>query len=124
MFPSYYYEHPVELAAILAQGELVGEKVEFLFLHDERNPLTLAFRIRIGAIHPLIPEALKLCETARKCGGSVPAFLLAGGRCDLPNGGDRDNLRVIKITTHCTAAPLSLADGRARNRGVELVRQS
>jgi hypothetical protein len=38
---------PVDLPVIRAQGELVADQVEVLFLDDARNPLTLAFRIGI-----------------------------------------------------------------------------
>ncbi len=101
-------DQPVELPAIQAQGDLVGDKVEFVFLDDERNPLTLAFRIGIGGIQPLTPEARKLCDAMRasKAGGpSGPS-----GRCDLPDGGDRDTLRVVKIKCPC-AAQLAAAGG-------------
>jgi outer membrane protein OmpA-like peptidoglycan-associated protein len=98
----------VDLPAIHAQGEFVGDKAEFFFLDDERNPLTLAFRLGIGSIKPLIPETIKLCETFRKAGASVSLGLL---HCDMPNGGDRDTLRVIKITYRCATAPLSSTDG-------------
>lgn len=106
-----------DLPAIQAEGEFVGDKAEFFFLDDERNPLTLAFRIGIGNIQPLIPEALNLCETARKSGRSAPSFLLGGGRCDMPKGGDRDTLRVIKITCRCTAPPLSTGGGPGTGAG-------
>src|SRR5439155_25104325 len=51
------------------------------------------------------PEALKLCETAGKS-HLIPSMLLGGVRCDMPKGGDRDTLRVVKITYRC-AAPAS-----------------
>ena len=130
-FPSYYHymqmgkikkvgtanisvlvnERPADLPAIHAQGDFVGDKAEFLFLDDERNPLTLAFRIGIGAIKPLIPEALKMCETS---GGTVAP---AGGRCDMPNGGDRETLRVIKITYRCTAPAATSAGAPGAGAG-------
>ena len=94
----------VELPAIQAQGESFGDKVEFFFLDDERNPLTLAFRIGIGGIKPLIPEELALCDAVRKSGASM-ADLPFGRRCERPAGGDRDTLRVIKITSYCVAPP-------------------
>ena len=129
-FPSYYHymqagkirkvgparvtvlvnDKPVELPAIQAQGDFVGDKAEFFFLDDERNPLTLKFRLGIGAIQPLIPEALKLCETAGKS-RPIPGMLLGGGRCDMPKGGDRDTLRVIKSTYRCAGPPAANASG-------------
>jgi outer membrane protein OmpA-like peptidoglycan-associated protein len=91
---------PTELPAIHAQGKSASnERVEFFFLNDERNPLTLAFRLGIGEISALDPETRRLCETDGKKGG----IILQGLSCDLPNGGDRDTLRVIKITTRCEA---------------------
>jgi outer membrane protein OmpA-like peptidoglycan-associated protein len=92
----------VDLPAIQAQGDIVGDKAEFFFLDDERNPLTLAFRIGIDAVKPLGPDAVKFCDTIRKAGSAGAAFL-GGMHCNLPNGGDRDILRVIKITYRCQA---------------------
>lgn len=43
---------PVELPAIEAQGNFFGDKVEFFFLDDERNPLALSFRIGIDPSKP------------------------------------------------------------------------
>jgi hypothetical protein len=86
----------VQLPAIRAEGESVGDKLEFLFLDDDRNPLTLAFRIGIDGIKPLIPEQIQFCETLRKA--NAPVQSMAGLRCDLPKGRDRDTLRVIRIT--------------------------
>jgi hypothetical protein len=101
----------VELPVIRAQGDLVADKVEFLFLDDVNNPLTLAFRIGIDAIKPLDADWLKLCATIRKS-GQAPGQLPGGARCDHPNGGDRDTLRVVKLTFHCPAPlPVSAAAG-------------
>ncbi|MGH9163033.1 MAG: OmpA family protein [Vicinamibacteraceae bacterium] len=91
----------VELPAIHAEGDWYGDKVEFFFLDDDRNPLTLAFRIGVGAVRPLSPEARAMCK-------EHPNEARTGYRCDLPNGGDRETLRVIKIAYRCTtpgAAP-------------------
>lgn len=96
---------PVDLPAVHAEADFVGDKAEFFFLDDERNPLTLAFRIGIGGIKPLVPEARQFCETLRK-GGKGTHFQIPGGlHCDQPDGGDRDTLRVVKITYHCSAPP-------------------
>lgn len=59
---------PADLPVIRAQGDFLGDKVEFLFLDDERNPLTLAFRIGIDAIKPLDAGWLQLCKTISKAG--------------------------------------------------------
>lgn len=111
----------VDLPAIQAEGDLVGKKVEFAFLDDERNPLSLAFRIDIEGFKPLTAEQRQLCDTMKKTAQEVsngrtgfhadPDVLMAslGGniRCSLPNGGPRDTLRVVKIISRCTGpAPL------------------
>jgi len=90
----------VELPAIQAQGDFVGDKTEFFFLDDERNPLTLSFRLGIGGIKPLTPEQLAFCKTIGKASASAANYI-GGGRCDKPNGADRDTLRVVKITCRC-----------------------
>jgi len=64
----------------------------------------LSFRLGIGAIVALSPATRKSCETAGKEGRLT---LTGDVSCDLPNGGDRDVLRVVKIETQCAVA----ADG-------------
>lgn len=98
-----------DLPVVRAVGDSVGDKVEFLILDDEANPLTLGFRIGIGGIKPLSPDAAKLCASTK---GAAPAFVLAGGRCDMPNGGDRNTLRVVKISYRCET-PADLKPGGA-----------
>jgi len=103
-------DEPVDLPAIKADGEFdVGEKAEFYILDDERNPLVLAFRLGIGSVKPLDASQLSLCDTLRK-NNAGPADL-ARLRCDRPDGGDRDTLRVIKITYHCAGGSPQLAGG-------------
>jgi outer membrane protein OmpA-like peptidoglycan-associated protein len=96
----------VSLPAIHAQGEIAGEKSEFHILDDESNPLVLAFRIGIGAIAPLDPAMTEICDSLRK-GGVSFSQVLGGERCQNPNGGDRDTLRVVKISYRCAAPPSS-----------------
>jgi outer membrane protein OmpA-like peptidoglycan-associated protein len=105
---------PVDLPAVQAQGEhgpySFSDRDEFFFLDDERNPLTLKFRLAIGAVPALDPETSKQCETARtqgtlSLGGNPPM------NCDLPDGGDRDVLRVVKIETRCEAPRAQTATG-------------
>ena len=101
----------VDLPAIQAAGDLVGKKVEFSFLDDERNPLTLAFRIDIEGFKPLTTEQRQLCDTMTKAMKDTPnvqasvealqASLGGNFRCSLPNGGPRDTLRVVKIISRC-----------------------
>jgi outer membrane protein OmpA-like peptidoglycan-associated protein len=111
--PVLVNDRPTELPAIRAQGDSVGDKVEFDFLDDENNPLTLAFRIGIGGIHPPTPDEAKTCDAWRKHPGTPMPNLnfmtVHGARCDMPNGGDLNTLRVIKINSRCTgpAAPLA-----------------
>jgi outer membrane protein OmpA-like peptidoglycan-associated protein len=93
----------VDLPVVRAKGEFYGDKVEFSFLDDVANPLTLAFRIGIDGIKPLIPEQVVFCATLAKNAGGV-ANLPAGLHCANPKGGDRDVLRVTKIAFQCGAA--------------------
>ncbi len=67
---------PVNLPVIHAQGLLVDDKVEFVFLDDPANPLTLAFRIGIDAIKPLIPEQVKLCAAIANATGGASRHAL------------------------------------------------
>ena len=101
---------PTNLPVIVAQGTLVADKVEFMFLDDVRNPLTLSFRIGIDAIQPLNPQWLQLCAAMMKNGGATQG-LPGGGRCDKPNGGDRDVLRVVKIAFRCPVSMPTAAAG-------------
>jgi outer membrane protein OmpA-like peptidoglycan-associated protein len=102
----------VQLPAIRAEGDSYGDKIEFTFLDDDRNPLTLSFRIGIGGIKPLSPDAAQVCKSW-KGAGSPPSGFLGGGRCEMPNGGDRDTLRVIKISSRCSGPAIKLAGGGA-----------
>jgi outer membrane protein OmpA-like peptidoglycan-associated protein len=106
--PVMVNDTPAELPAIHAEGESAGDKMDFDFLDDENNPLTLGFRIGIGAIKPLTPDQMTLCKTIAKAGGATSAFL-GNARCDLPNGGDRDTLRVVKINSRCTSPAVNVA---------------
>jgi len=107
----------VELPVIQAQGDFVGDKAEFFFLDDERNPLTLAFRLGIGAIKPLSPEQLAFCKTLGKSGRPF-AGNIGGGRCDKPAGADRDTLRVVKITCRCAGPVEGPAAGNSGGGGL------
>src|ERR1700733_9186798 len=90
---------PLNLPVVHAQGTLVGDKVDFLFLDDPANPLTLAFGIGVGAIKPLTAEQIQFCASTVKNGIVPPASV----HCDKPNGGARDTLRVVKIAFRCQA---------------------
>ncbi len=106
----------VELPAIQAQGDFLGDKEEFFFLDDERNPLTLSFRLGIGGIKPLTPEQLAFCKTMGKATASAANYI-GGGRCDKPNGTDRDTLRVVKITCRCAGPPEGPSTGNSSAGG-------
>jgi outer membrane protein OmpA-like peptidoglycan-associated protein/osmotically-inducible protein OsmY len=99
----------VDLPAVQAKGKYADNRAEFFFLDDERNPLTLAFRLGIGGMTALNPSARKSCEEAK----TKPGLILTGKiSCDLPDGGDVDTLRVVKITTDC-AKPATASSGTA-----------
>ncbi len=58
----------VELPAIQAQGNFFGDKVEFFFLDDERNPLALSFRIGIDPSRPAgARDVLRVIKIAYAC---------------------------------------------------------
>ena len=50
----------VELPAIQAQGEYIGDKAEFVFLDDENNPLTLEYHLSTTASETADAEGLRL----------------------------------------------------------------
>jgi outer membrane protein OmpA-like peptidoglycan-associated protein len=104
----------VELPAIHAAGDRYGNKAEFIFLDDERNPLTLSFRLGVDEVKPLTPEARETCK-------NHPNEARIAHRCDLPDGGDRETLRVVKIAHRCpnpgTSQP-SASGGNALERAL------
>jgi outer membrane protein OmpA-like peptidoglycan-associated protein len=96
----------VDLPVVRAQADVYGDKVEFSWLDDPANPLTLAFRIGIGGIKPLTPEQAEYCAALLKNTGEAQGYIPGVGvHCDKPNGADRDTLRVIKIAFKCGGAP-------------------
>ena len=111
-------DQPVELPVIRAEGVFAGDRAEFLFLDDERNPLTLAFRLGIGGIKPLTADQLKICATFAKSGKPVPPA--AGLRCDKPLGTDRNTLRVIKINCRCSGPDESPSSGNSSGPAGEM----
>ena len=96
-----------------AQGTLVSDKVDFLFLDDPANPLTLVFRIGVGAVKPLTPEEIQYCANTKKNGIVPPSAL----HCDKPNGGTRDTLSVVKIAFRCQAPSPAGAGGSGSGNG-------
>jgi outer membrane protein OmpA-like peptidoglycan-associated protein len=73
------------LPAIHAAGVYFGDKNEFYFLDDVANPITLKFRLGIGAVNA------SGADQSKALGGNQKA------------GGDRDTLSVTKITYRCAA---------------------
>ncbi|HTT24841.1 MAG TPA: OmpA family protein [Candidatus Sulfotelmatobacter sp.] len=118
--PVVVNDQPTQLTAIRAQGESVGDKVEFDFLDNENNPLTLAFRMGIGAVPPVTQDEARFCDEWRKHPEQpMPQLNLMSvhaGRCDMPNGGDLDTLRVIKINSRCNG-PAAMLAGSAGGGG-------
>lgn len=104
---------PTTLPAIQAAGDFFGDKSEFFFLDDPANPLALKFRFGIGGVQPLDPVTATLCANTKD---QLGPMLLGGARCDMPNGGDKDTLRVIKITYRCSA-PAAASAGNAPGAG-------
>jgi outer membrane protein OmpA-like peptidoglycan-associated protein len=61
----------VELPAIQAQGDYIGDKARFVFLDDERNPLTLAYEFGSTAAQTADAEGLRLqvVKISYRCSG-------------------------------------------------------
>lgn len=108
MQPVILNDVPAMLPTVQATGDFFGDKSEFFFLDDPANPLTLKFRVGIGGVPPLTPDEVKLCTVSK--GQYLP-------NCDRPNGGDKDVLRVIKITSRCGGAPPPSGSGGGAGAG-------
>ncbi|MEO7474833.1 MAG: OmpA family protein [Gemmatimonadales bacterium] len=81
---------PVELPVVRARGENVGDKLEVVFLDDERNPLGLAFRLRsLGVARPTVTKVLKISFPCASQDGiqpeesSLERALLTSGRAEV-----------------------------------------
>jgi outer membrane protein OmpA-like peptidoglycan-associated protein len=98
----------VDLPSIQAEGDFGGDRAEFFFLDDPRNPLTLKFRIGIDTVQPMHPEMVKLCESIK---GIDPELLKH--YCGRRTGGDKDVLQVVKISHRCPSVTTSPAAGTA-----------
>lgn len=59
----------VALPAIQAQGDYLGDKAEFVFLDDERNPLALAYRFEAGGGESADSSSLKVVKISHRCSG-------------------------------------------------------
>jgi outer membrane protein OmpA-like peptidoglycan-associated protein len=105
---------PVELPAIRAVRGVASEgtRDEFFFLDDERNPLTLSFRLGVDGVQALTPRERHLCETDGKKGNLTLTGDAWPPSCDLPHGGDGETLRVVQITTECMTPAATSGGGR------------
>jgi hypothetical protein len=97
------------LPTIRARGKFLGDDSEFFFLDDERNPITLKFRIGIAAPPPGADELKKIEQNP-----DLKKMLDQPGVRELmqKQQRDRDVLQVVKITTGCEDATLG---GRGTN---------
>ena len=89
----------VDLPAIRVAGDFLGDSAELLFLDDAANPLTLAYRYGIGGVKQVDLDLLPHLANGRKAGD------------------DKDELRVVKISTACTAPPPSRAEDQSAGTG-------
>jgi outer membrane protein OmpA-like peptidoglycan-associated protein len=109
---------PADLPAVHAMEERGVARDEFFFLDDERNPLTLKFRLGIGSVPALDPRQQQECENARTKNQYFSIDALSPDTypwsCDLPDGGDGNTLRVVKIDTRCV-----LSGGSSEATGLE-----
>lgn len=97
MIPVLVNDTLVELPAIHAAGDFFGDKSEFFFLDDERNPLTLRFRVGIDAFK-----------------GGAGGFAAIMG-VEVPP--DRDTLRVVKISHRCGSPDAAPGGGSGSGAG-------
>lgn len=88
MLPVLVNDARVELPAIHARGDFFGDTNEFFFHDDPANPIALKFRLGVGAVG-------RMSEEERRARGIEPK----------PDGGEKDLLQVIKISTRCTGTP-------------------
>ncbi len=97
------------LPTIRARGKFLWDDSEFFFLDDERNPITLRFRIGIAAPPPGADELKKIEQNP-----DVKKMLDQPGVRELmqKQQRDRDVLQVLKITTGCEDPTLALAAGQ------------
>jgi outer membrane protein OmpA-like peptidoglycan-associated protein len=61
----------VALPAVQAQGDYIGDKAEFFFLDDERNPLSLAYRFDTGGGEGAESGGLRVVKISYRCSGST-----------------------------------------------------
>jgi outer membrane protein OmpA-like peptidoglycan-associated protein len=100
-----------DLPVIHGVSVYLDEKSEFYFLDDDANPLTLAFRIGIGAVPAMDPAMAEVCAELES--SEVPMFR---SQCRA-EAGDTASLRVIKITFRCGTPAQSAAAGAASGDG-------
>lgn len=106
------------LPTIVARGDFAGELSEFQFLDDSANPLTLAFRIGIGAVPPVSKEQREQCETMAQAAPELAR--VAQALCGRSGSGDSEVLQVVKITHRCPdVAKNVVADGSPGPTGAQ-----
>ena len=110
MLPVVVNDRAVMLPAIRATRDAAGERSEFFFLDDLDNPLALQFRIGIDALKPWGPEMRELMKGVTAADPAIPAMFGVG---DDPEGGDRAQLRVVKLAFRCAPAGGDGAGGAA-----------
>ena len=59
----------VTLPAVQAKGDYIGDKAEFFFLDDERNPLALVYRFDTGGGESADAGALRVVKISYRCTG-------------------------------------------------------
>lgn len=75
MIPVIVNDTPLQLPAIQARGDYIGDRAEFFFLDDESNPIALRYRIGSATSAGTSAEAARL-EVVRityRCSGERPA---------------------------------------------------
>lgn len=91
---------PSLLSAVRATADTLGEKVEFFFLDDPRNPIALKFRLGIGARTEINQQ-----------------MRAAVGKPTYPSD-DHDQLQVVRISFSCTPQPLPTVAGVPQAGGI------
>ena len=121
----------VELPTIHAAGESVdGEKNEFFFLDDEKNPLSIKFRLGVGSVPAADAAQREQCDATKKMmaaqhllGDPQVIKTLDQMGCNRTTDTDRDVLRVVKITYRCGGAPMQQDAGGAGEGAAALEQQ-
>ncbi len=87
------------LPVVRARGEFAGEPAEFVFVDDDANPITMMFRVGIGAEPPMDASMKELCQTMQRAAPDMSRAL-----CGRDQASDRETLAVVKIAARCSVA--------------------